>query len=415
MDIPLSLGGIQSILNSCLDVRDFIHNSKSDGSGDDVISTMAFVPKFKTSGWPQTELNDLEVGGFWVDVYENSQPDATSTSRGTTTANSPGTVAACSRPGVVPWTDISWINARIAASNRVIGGRNCHLITPFERFAILSLIMVSGNWGRVRGNNNWGRDYRDADSWENYGIEDPVRPGVGEHDISRTLTGTGPASWWHSGIPGRGIHNLIGNIWEWEDCRLEGGIYQPKAYLNGARTAGDTYIDYDDNGNGDGTNVCQLTPGVYTITDAVNGNEDVTVERVIITGRFSGRLILSTGLTLDHDDDCLIQLKTPVDVSSTTKTGLDLGTGEWKNIGALLADETSKYMALPDFTDTSSYYDIYLDQSYAYENDDSRMLRRCCYWYFSNARSGLVINAIDTPTNTETYVGFRAALSIGNL
>jgi len=188
-----------------------------------------------------------------------------------------------------------------------------------------------------------------------------VKPGYDGHDISRTLTGTGPASWWHSGIPGRGIHNLVGNIYEWEDCRLEGGIYQPKAYLNGARTAGDTYIDYDDNGNGDGTNVCQLTPGVYTITDAVNGDEDVTVKRVIITGRFSGRLILSIGLTLDHDDNCLIQLKTPVDVSSTTKTGLSLGTGEWRHVGALLTDATGKYMALPDFTDTSSYYGTYLD------------------------------------------------------
>jgi len=106
MDIPLSLGGIQSILNSCLDVRDFIHNSKSDGSGDDVISTMAFVPKFKTSGWPQAELNGLEVGGFWVDVYENSQPDATSTSRGSTSSNSPGTVAACSRPGLHLLSDL---------------------------------------------------------------------------------------------------------------------------------------------------------------------------------------------------------------------------------------------------------------------------------------------------------------------
>ncbi|MDA3834908.1 MAG: hypothetical protein PF495_16100, partial [Spirochaetales bacterium] len=135
MKIDLSLGGLQAALNSALDVRDIIHD---DGSGTNkVISTMALVPRFKTSGWPQAALNGLEVGGFWVDVYEACQPDATSLSRGSTTPNTPGSVTACSKPGVVPWTDISWLNARIAASNRSVGGRPCHLITPCERLSIL--------------------------------------------------------------------------------------------------------------------------------------------------------------------------------------------------------------------------------------------------------------------------------------
>jgi hypothetical protein len=137
-----------NLSHSSLDVRDFIHD---DGSGtNNVISTMAFIPKFKTSGWPQAALNDLEVGGFWIDVYEASQPDATSLSRGGTVADTPAAVAACSKPGVVPWTDIGWQNARIAASNRSIGGRSCHLVTPFERFAVLSLIMAAGQWGQHR-------------------------------------------------------------------------------------------------------------------------------------------------------------------------------------------------------------------------------------------------------------------------
>jgi len=401
MDINLSLGGIQAALNSSLDVRDFIHD---DGSGtNNVISSMAFIPRFKTSGWPQAALNGLEVGGFFVDVYEASQPDATSISRGSTTPNTPAAVAACSRSGVVPWTDISWLNARIAASNRSINGRSCHLITPFERFSILSLIMAAGQWGQQRGNNNNGKDTRDAASWENYGIIDPVVPAY------RVLTGSGPASWWHNGLPGRGIHNLVGNIYEWEDCRIESGFIQPKAYLAGATVAAATYINYDDNAGGDAANIHQLTPGIYTITDATNGNEDVTISRVIITGRFTGRAILSAGLATDHLDNSLMQLTTAVNLS-------DGEAGAWAAIGALLEDATGKYMALPNKADTTTHAATYLDSWYKYDNADSRALERCGNWGdTTRARSGLVVRASNTPAYVGTRIGFRAALSISNL
>jgi hypothetical protein len=389
------------LLNLPLDVREFKHNENSAGTGDDVSSVMAYIPKFKTSGWPQSALNGLEVGGFWVDVYENSQPDASSTSIGGTTPDSPGTVAGCSRPGVFPWTSISWVNARIAASNRVIGGRNCHMITPFERFAILSLIMRSGQWGQQRGNNDEGKDIRDADSWESYAQF--------ANDGHYCLTGTGPASFWHNGLPGRGIHNLVGNIYEWEDCRIESGLIQPKAYLAGATTTGDTYIDYDDNGNGDGVDVCQLTPGTYTITDATNGNEDVVVERVIITGRFTGRLFLSAGMATDHIDNAVIQLKTAINLCNGATAG-------WVSIGKLLEGADSKYMALPDFADTSTHAATYLDGGYRYDNSDSRALRRCGRWGDGSlARSGLLVSTSSLPTSTNASISFRSALSIGNL
>jgi hypothetical protein len=388
---------------AALDVRDFIHD---DGSGtNNVISTMAFIPKFKTSGWPQAALNGLEVGGFWIDVYENSHPAATSTARGTAAPDTPGAMAATSRPGVTVWDDISWISARIAASNRTINGRSCHLVTPFERFAVLSWIMKSGNWGNVRGNNNNGKDTRDADSWENYGIFDPLQAAY------RTLAGSGPASWWSGGVIGQGIYGLVGNIYEWEDLRLEAGIFQPKAYLAGAIAQNDTYIDYDDNANGDGTDVCQLTPGIYTITDGVDGNEDVTVAHVLITGRFTGRLILSSGITnvAGHGDNCLIQLKTAVDLCQDN-------AGGWKAIGKLLEDATSKYMALPDYADTTTHAATLLDSWYAYDNADSRALLQCgSFGSVTKTRSGLFVYTANTPTDAYYYIGFRAALSIGEL
>ena len=343
--------------NLALTIRDFVHKSNNDGTGNDVVSTMAFIPRFKTSGWPQAALNGLEVGGFFIDVYKSCQPDASSITRGGTSVNSPGIVAACSKPGAKPWTGINWLNARIAASNRLINGRRCHLITPFERFSILSLIMATGKWGQF----------------------DAI------------------------------IYKLIPDFYEWEDCRIESGFIHPKAYLAGATAASAAYIDYDDNAGGDGANIHQLTPGVYTITDATYGNEDVIVERVIITGRFTGRLILSSPTSMQHLDNSLIRLKTAIDLSNGVSAG-------WAVIGALLDDAAGKYMALPNKADTTTHASTYLDQWYKYDNSDSRALARCGHWVLTTkARSGLLVGTDSEPTSTNTNIGFRAALSIGNL
>ena len=396
-------GGVSSVGEiSALDVRDFIHD---DGSGsNNVISTMAFIPKFVTSGWPQAALNGLNVGGFWIDVYKNSHPAATSIARGTAAPDTPGAMAATSRSGVSVWDDISWISARIAASNRVINGRACHLVTPFERFAAMSWIMKSGNWGNVRGNNNNGKDTRDADAWGNYGIFDPLQAAY------RTLAGSGPASWWSGGVIGQGIHGLVGNVYEWEDCRIESGLIQPLGYLAGAATAADTYIDYDDNAGGDGVNIYHLTPGVYTITDAVNGDEDVTVINVLPTGRFTGRAILSTGLTSNHGDNCAIQLKTAITLVNGAQGG------GWVTMGKLLEDATGKYMALPDESDTTTHAATLLDSWYRYNASDSRALIRAGYWgHTTQARTGLIVLTHSTPVSVNYAVGFRCSLSEGNL
>jgi len=286
----------------------------------------------------------------------------------------------------------------------VINGRACHLVTPFERFAAMSWIMKSGNWGNVRGNNNNGKDTRDADAWGNYGIFDPLQAAY------RTLAGSGPASWWSGGVIGQGIHGLVGNVYEWEDCRIESGLIQPLAYLAGAASAADTYIDYDDNGGGDGVNIYQLTPGVYTIADdGTHGTEDVTVTNVIITGRFTGRIILSGGLSADHDDNTAIQLKTAIDLCQDD-------VGAWRIIGALLEDATGKYMALPDYSDISTHAATYLDSWYANDDGDSRVLRRAAAWDTSTrARAGLVFDASSEPTRTYFNIGFRSALSEGSL
>jgi len=236
----LSLAALREWLMSQVREAVFLHNSKADGTGVTVASQMVFIPRFRVpagiwEGWPPA---DIISRGFWVDKYPCSQPDATPQSRGSTPANTPGVVAAVSQPGVVAWTDISQLNAITACANRKINGRSCHLMTLQEARAIVFVKELLGY--DLRGNNYWGRDYRDPDSWEYYGEPDPVVKSYTEQNspnkkYSRVLVGTGPRSWAHNGLATGGVMDIIG-LWQWLDFVIAAGRYQAKksALINDA-------------------------------------------------------------------------------------------------------------------------------------------------------------------------------------
>jgi hypothetical protein len=223
----LSLAALRDRIAAGTREVDMVHNSKADGSGTTVVSKMVYIPKFRIPAgiWAGGAFPpvDLKLGGFLIDKYQCSQPDATNISRGSTTPNTPGQIAAVSQQGVVPWTDINWNNAQTACSNRKINGRACHMVTMKEWATVCFLIKLIGH--DVRGNNYWGRDIRDTDAWENYGIMDSVQPGYDGHGISRVLTGSGPISWSHNGMA-NGIFDIVGNVWEWVDFLIDCGRYQ---------------------------------------------------------------------------------------------------------------------------------------------------------------------------------------------
>ncbi len=228
----LSLAALRDRIAAGTREVDVVHNSKADGTGIMMVSKMIYIPKFRIPAglWDNGAFppQDLKLGGFLIDKYPCSQPDATNSSRGSTSANSPGQVAAVSQQGVVPWTDINWDNAKIACANRKISGRSCHLVTMKEWATICFLIKLLGH--DIRGNNNWGRDYRDPDSWEYYGIADPVVASYTQQyspnkQYSRCLTGSGPISWSHNGMA-NGVFDIVGNLWEWVDFLIDCGRYQ---------------------------------------------------------------------------------------------------------------------------------------------------------------------------------------------
>jgi hypothetical protein len=275
----------------------FIH---TDGAAGKSNSIMIWIPKFKTAGFvAQPNLNNIQMGGFWVDKYQSSQPDSTMASRGSTPANTPGAIPGVSQVLKVPWTNIDWPNAKVACKNRGASqtstasagaaaaneltdtvnlptyavGRQIkitlaadgltyirritafdsaattvyfepdlpsnvaigdsytideyHLVTAYEWASMAYLACMIFGDKRIagtdlpKGNNNYGRDYADADSPENYGMRDPVEPGTGD-GIDRVLTGSGPNTWSLTGHP-LGVWDINGNIWEWIDMLVGGG------------------------------------------------------------------------------------------------------------------------------------------------------------------------------------------------
>jgi formylglycine-generating enzyme required for sulfatase activity len=208
---------------------------------DGALTQMVYIPKFRIPAgiWDNGQFppQDLLLGGFFVDKYQCSHKNATSTSRGiganpTITAGSTTDVAV-SLPGKVPWTEITLDNAKKACENRKINGVSCHLMTMKEWATLAFLIRLLGH--DVRGNNYYGRDIRDPNSFEYYGVPDVSiggTPGSSGYpyygnQVARVLTGTGPISWSHNGMA-NGVFDLVGNVWEFIDFTIDTGIYTAK-------------------------------------------------------------------------------------------------------------------------------------------------------------------------------------------
>jgi len=124
-NMGVSIGENRDLLRGACINKVFWHNEHQDGSGSLVASVMVLIPRFKIdcskmpAGVPAA-LDGTWHGGFWIDKYICSQPNATphnpypDVSQG----GAPGIHAARSQAGVPIWDYIQWDEAVLACENR---------------------------------------------------------------------------------------------------------------------------------------------------------------------------------------------------------------------------------------------------------------------------------------------------------
>lgn len=460
----LSLAALSQRINAQTRTVDFVAD---DGS----ISQMVFIPKFTIPAGSfengKFPASDLNLGGFFIDKYQCSHKSATPFARGigdnpTVAADSTDAVAV-SQPGKVPWTHITQPNANQACANRKINGVACHLVTMREWATVCYLTKLLGH--DIRGNNNYGHDIRDANTWEKSAVTDPTQKG-------RTLTGTGPVSWSHNGSAD-GVFDIVGNVWEWMDFTITDGVYTHKKRSRINDSDGIIQIeneiisygaiDYQGNGkavlsscvrgqlsttaaiHADNTVVHQLTkycitPGGATATIANSDGLSASATAIVYTDLINGpgNNGFAVGDTLQAGNE---QMKVTAVVSNTltVERGINGSTAVLHAKGTAVAKLSAQLsnvspandayqqgylttmrtendlacMALPfsGNAQTNEYKD-----GFWIRNHGVRAAIRGAYWdYGALGRAGFALSLNIAPSDWGSILGFRAALSLENL
>ena len=163
------------------------------------------IPKFTIA-----DVSGVTFGGFGVDKYICSQPNATAAEGSPDVAHSgaAGAVPGISRPGLPVWDYITFPQAMIACCNK---GKGWHLMSAFEW---ASLAFLAKKYGTMPHGGNANTD-PPADATYATEIAMLDKHLHGENGTyHRSLPGTGPNTWAHNHLAS-GVFDLQGLVWQW--------------------------------------------------------------------------------------------------------------------------------------------------------------------------------------------------------
>ena len=159
---------------------------------------------------PRFALSAVDYGGFVIQQFPASQPNATADDDNPDVADGAavGATKAHSKMGVSPWREITSLEARKACANI---GTGWHLISAFEWASIAYLSQALGTM--PHGPNADTDPPSDVTFPSEKGLRDRALAARGAHDSA--LTGSGPVEWSHNHRGG--IYGLNGVLWQWND------------------------------------------------------------------------------------------------------------------------------------------------------------------------------------------------------
>jgi len=361
---------------------------------------------------PPFTYDSIDYGGFIVQKYAASQPNATAYDDNPDVADDAavGAVPCLSQPGVSPWREITFLEARKACANL---GTGWHLISAYEWASLAYFALKYGT--QPHGPNGDTNPPSDTDFPLELGVRDYALAARGAHDSA--LTGTGPVTWSGNGRAS-GVYDLNGVLWQWND-----GLFllpenqndnsdTPHA-ITGAGEAGYCLILAN--------REVSLALAPYGSSTATAAGSLTDTNKAWTVNAFAGHYLYdsagslfyidsgaATALAIDGADTPAAGPYTVVKLKATDITS-GMTTGH--RILTLSADADLKPLAIPatsDATGSAAYgNDVYYHASTAL-----RAAHRGAGWYYGVGAGVFALNLGRAPSAGHVGIGFRACKSL---
>jgi hypothetical protein len=350
---------------------------------------MVWIPKFYHAGWA------LTVGGFWMDKYQCSQPNATGDNDIPDVADNadPAAIPGISQAGVPPWTVINLYRAMKACTNRGVG---FHLCTGHEW-------AVAAEWSRLNGtmphgNNRNTNPPADATYTTEVGVIDRAAIARGATNY-RSLCGSGPNTWAHN-HRADGIFDLNGNVWEWN------------MGLMMAQTTGYPWIlaslNTDHKAAPYGVSTSVASVHLLDSTKGWTTNEFATMSLMDSAGTFfTINSNTGTDLTLASGTPAA----GPYVIMRSVATNITSGSTSGQKIVTMQASADLKAFAIPASTDGTGVA-TYGNDVYYYDIGALRATVRGGDWSNGAAAGVFALHLYFAPSGAYVPLGFRACRSV---
>jgi len=368
---------------------------------------MVYIPKFT-----HPDVSGVTFGGFMMQKYPASQPNATAYDDNPDVADgaSVGTTPAIARPGVSPWREITFLEARKSCANL---GTGWHLITAFEWASLAYWSQLYGT--QPHGPNGDTDPPSDGTYTSELGIRDCALAARGAHDSA--LTGSGPPTWAHN-HQADGVYGLNGTIWQWND----GLMLLPENLDDDSTSA------HEITGAGEAGYCLILANREVSLQSAPYGASTATAagsltdsNKAWTTNEFAGCFLYdadgnlyyidsntATALSIDGSDT---PTSGPYTILQLKATDITSGMSSGNHILTLSSDSDLEPLAIPATSDGTGS-STYGNDGYWFDSTALRAATRGGSWS-NGVKAGVFALALTyTPPGRYVNIGFRACKSL---